>query len=239
MYRLVICDDKQKCREFVREQLLKYFSVTGETFELTEYVSGDAFLFHAKPGFYDIAFFDVEMSGTNGIETARRMRALDKNVIIIFTTAHRESVFPSFTAEPLSFLTKPLKPEELRDAVDRAVNKINSYRYRKFTFEFNKTVNVISVRDIVYFESSGRKIDIISYSNERNSFYGKLNELQTDPSLEGFIRCHQSYLVNTDYIQEISNNSILLTTGVFLPVKRGAVKEIKKQFLSYLANITT
>ncbi len=238
MYHLVICDDKQKCRDFLKEELRNYSDALDEKMELAEYATGDAFLFHFKPGFYDIAFFDVEMSGTNGIETARRIRALDKNIIIIFTTAHGESVFSSFAAEPLSFLTKPLKADEIRDAVSRAINKINNSRVRKFTFEFNKTFYVIPVRDIMYFESKGRKIDLVSCFQERKSFYSKMDVLQTDASLEGFIRCHQSFLVNPDYIREISNNSILLTTGACLPVKRGSVKEIKKNFLNYLTNIT-
>ena len=230
MYKLCVCDDKQKCRSFVRTEAQNFFAGIGESCELDEYVCGDDFLFRLRPGYYDIAFFDVEMDGTDGIETARRLRRLDSNVVIIFTSALKETVFEGFIAEPLTFLTKPLRSEAMQDALKRAVAQVQRTQKQKFVYTVNKTTNVLAVRDIVYLESKGRLIEIESLDG-RISFYGRLDTAQSNPALEGFMRCHQSFLVNPDYILEISGTEILLTTGESVPIRRGSAKELRLQFI--------
>ena len=213
-----------------------FFSGMGEECEMDEYISGDEFLFHLKPGYYDIVFFDVEMDGTDGIETAKRLRRIDSNVVIVFTSAHGESVFDGFIAEPLTFLTKPLLSNELHDALGRAVTQVQRARKKKFVYTVNKATNVITVRDIVYLESKGRVLEIVT-TNDRIPFYGKLDTAQENPALEGFIRCHQSYLVNPDYIMEITGTEILLTTKGTVPIRRGSAKELRLEFMSYLDSL--
>ncbi len=233
MYRIGVCDDKEKCRIFVRGELQAFFSRSGDEYTVDEYVSGDEFLFHLRPGYYDIVFFDVEMSGTNGIDAARRLRGIDKNVVIIFTSAHRESVFDGFLAEPLTFLTKPLLSHELQETLLRALQQVQRSRKKKFIYTVNKTTNVLPVRDILYLESSGRVVEIVSL-NGRIRFYGRVDNAQNDAALEGFLRCHQSFLVNPDYIMEIRGTEILLTNGDTIPIRRGSVKELRQQFMAYL-----
>jgi DNA-binding LytR/AlgR family response regulator len=89
----------------------------------------------------------------------------------------------------------------------------------------------------MFFESTGRKVEIVTM-NDRYSFYSKLDEVEQNPDLQNFLRCHQSYLINPDYILEISSNSILLTNHESLPVSRGAYKQIKEKFFfSYLSKL--
>ena len=236
MYRISICDDKAKCRLFVCDELRAFFARTGDEYTVDEFVSGDEFLFHLKPGYYDVVFFDVEMDGTNGIDTARRLRGIDKNVVIIFTRAHRESVFEGFLAEPLTFLTKPLLSHELQEALARAMQQVQRSRKKKFVYTVNKTTNVLPVRDILYLESRGRVVELVTLGG-RIPFYGRLDIAQSDPSLSGFLRCHQSYLVNPDYIMEIRGTEILLTSGEAVPIRRGAARELRQQFMSYLSAV--
>ncbi len=233
MYRLCICDDKAKCRDFVRLELASFFTSLGEEYSLDEYVSGDEFLFHLRPGYYDIVFFDVEMTGTNGIDAARRFRGIDKNVVIIFTSAHKESVFSGFLAEPLTFLTKPLRSAELHDALTRALQQVRHSRGKKFIYKADKTTNVLPVRDILYLESSARVVEIVTQTG-RFPFYGRLSSAQEDPALGSFLRCHQSFLVNPDYIMKISGTEIVLSTGESIPIRRGSAHELREQFMAYL-----
>lgn len=236
MYKLCICDDKEKCRDFVSSEIEKFFSASGETYELDQFASGDEFLFHLKPGYYDIVFFDIEMDGTDGLETARRLRRIDSNVVIVFTSAIKEAVFDGFTAEPLTFLTKPLQSGQMQDALKRALMQVQRTQKQKFVYTVNKTTNVLPVRDIVYIESKGRVLEVVTLG-ERISFYGRLDTAQANPALDGFLRCHQSYLVNPDYIMEISGSEILLTTRQTVPIRRGSAKELRLEFMKYLDSL--
>ena len=236
MYRILVCDDKERCRAFLSNEIKDFFSKINKDYMLDYYSSGDQVLFHYKPGFYDIAFFDVEMQGTNGIETAKRVRGMDRNVIIIFATAHKDTVFSSFAAEPLTFLTKPLLHQEVEDALRRAMKQMDHARARKFVYEIQKNTSVIPVKDILYFESNGRKVDIVTL-HSRITFYSKLDNIHQNSSVENFIRCHKSYLINPDYIMEIGNSGIELTTKELLPIRRGAYKELREQFFRYLSTM--
>lgn len=237
MYRIIMCDDREYCREFIRNTISETFRSLEEDYMLTEYSSGDAFLFSMRSGIADIAIFDVEMSGTNGIETAKKYRDIDPNAVIIFATAHEETVFSSFMAEPLTFLTKPIQKEALRETLKRAVEKVNTIRSEKYTFEANKSVYAVPVRELVYLASINRMILVHALKGEYE-YYGKLKDAEKHPLLKDFIRCHQSYLVNPDYIQEISGKEIILSDSSVIPIRRGMSKEVKARFLEYLSNLT-
>lgn len=236
MYRITICDDREYCRRFIREELEAFFRSTEADYALSEFSSGDAFLFHMRPGIADIVFFDVEMNGTNGIETAKRFRAIDPNAIIIFMTVHGETVFSSFLAEPLTFLTKPIDREDLHETLTRAIEKVNTNRSEKFIFRSNKSVYAIPVRELIYLESQGRTI-LVHTRKAISNYYGRLNDEERNPIIKGFIRCHQSFFVNPDHIQEVSNNEILLSNGDRIPIRRGKSKEIREQIVVYLSNL--
>lgn len=236
IYRVAICDDDENYRTYVSSVLTEYFGSCNEDCIISEYSSGDEFLFHAKRNFFDIVLLDVEMHGTNGIDVANTFRDIDKDAIIIFTTAHEECVFSSFRAEPLVFLVKPIDKDVLKESIDKAVKKLKYVQSKKFIFTSRRTTIAVPIRDIIYFESNGRVIDLVT-AREKLSFYGKLDNIQCEDILNGFIRCHQSFLVNPNYIAEIASSELILANKVRIPIRRGAAKDIKANFLNYLSSI--
>ena len=67
--------DAQRLEELLQQQL--------PAAECTWFTCGDDFLrAAAEPGLYAVVFLDICMAGTNGIETARRLRQADPEVLI-------------------------------------------------------------------------------------------------------------------------------------------------------------
>ena len=58
-------------------------------------------------------------------------------------------------------------------------------------------------------------------------FVGKLSQLEEQVVLQSFIRTHQSYLVNPEYIVKIEKKSIQLMNGKFIPISKKYSSEIK------------
>lgn len=52
----------------------------------------------------------------------------------------------------------------------------------------------------------------------------------------GFIRCHQSFLVNCKYICRLRTSMIELTDGIKIPVSKHRVKEVRQAFFDYMKN---
>ena len=236
MYQIALCENDKEDRQWMKDLLDRAFQEFKMPYYLTEYSSGEQFLQYMHPYVYDIVIFDIEMNKISGIEAAKRLRDVDKKVKIIFNTVHKENVFSSFYAEPLHYFIKPVKYENLKEILEKAIQDIKEKENRLFIFRFNNLLYSIPVSDIMYFESQKRVVNVVTVK-ESFSFYGKLDELETQDILRHFIRSAQSFLVNPEYIKAISNTNILLINSDSLPVSRGKYKQIKEQFMRYITGL--
>ena len=236
MYRIALCENNDDDKKWIKTLLDRISTEQNIPYLLSEYSSAEIFLNHMQPFLYDIAIFDVEMNKISGIEAAKRLRDMDKNVKIIFTTVHADNVFSSFYAEPLHFFIKPVKYEAFQEVFMKAIESIKRTQNNVFAFSFNNVIYSVPVSEIIYFESNKRVITIIT-ARERFNVYGKLNNFENQKQLSYFIRCSHSYLVNPEYIKTISNNSVVLANGESLPISRGKVKIIKEQFMQYISEL--
>jgi DNA-binding LytR/AlgR family response regulator len=50
----------------------------------------------------------------------------------------------------------------------------------------------------------------------------------------GFIRCHQSYVVNMDYVKEIKDNCFVMENGDIVIIRRHDRPSIKAAFENYI-----
>ena len=92
--------DARRLEELLQQQL--------PAAECTWFTCGDDFLrAAAEPGLYAVVFLDICMAGTNGIETARRLRQADPEVLIVFVTSSPEYVWDAFPVHPFDYLLKP------------------------------------------------------------------------------------------------------------------------------------
>ena len=85
MTRIAIVEDEAAVREQLTGYVQRYTRQYGTPFEVSAFASGVEILEEYRP-VYDIIFLDVEMPHLDGMETARRIRALDSDVLLIFIT---------------------------------------------------------------------------------------------------------------------------------------------------------
>lgn len=100
--RIAICDDEKNIRELIGNKVAKQYPEADIIF----FQSGEELLLSDKH--IDILFLDIQMSGKNGMETARELRKKDKSVILIFVTAVEEYVFQAFDVGAFNYIVKPI-----------------------------------------------------------------------------------------------------------------------------------
>lgn len=88
-----------------------------------------------------------------------------------------------------------------------------------------KGVWQVRVNDIMYIESERRRLHIKTESDEI-TVYGQMGELK-EQLPEYFIRCHQSYLVNADYIRGITPRHLELQNQKRIPISRNRMAHVK------------
>lgn len=236
VYNIALCENSPNDQLWVSSALERIFQELDRPYLLTEYSSGEEFLYNMKPHLYDLVIFDVEMKRINGIEAARRLREVDRGVIIIFSTVHSENCFSCFAAEPLQYFLKPLKFGPFREFMFTVVERIDHARRDQFSLTFNNVAYCVPISDIMYFQSHGRQVEIQT-AKTRHYFYSKLGEVEQNPLLQHFIRCCQSFLINPDYVKRLKGENIYMANDEILPISRGKSKQIRDQYLQYIAQL--
>lgn len=228
-----ICDDSKEERKFLTDKVKMLYPEEC----VTAYESGQDVLDAAKCP--DILLLDIQMPGLDGMETARCLRGMKRDIIIIFVSVTDDYVFQSFDVGAFHYLVKPYSDEKLEQVLGNAV-----MQFEEINFAHNKTKNEgpcitvksfgkhITVRasDIVYAEVFDRKV-VIHTMDSDIEYYGKMKELERNVG-EGFYRPHRAYLVNFNYITKYDSTAIWLKRGKALMSKQN-YRDFVKSYLRY------
>lgn len=61
----------------------------------------------------DLAFLDIQIATANGIELARQLRLMNKELDIVFTTSHSGYAMEAYDVYPLDYIVKPISRQRL------------------------------------------------------------------------------------------------------------------------------
>ncbi len=179
---------------------------------------------------YDVIFIEVEMKRRSGIECAKQLRRIDPEVLLIYISSHEENPVELFKAEPFGLIKAPINLKAFEECLDRVLTRIEN-KDIYFEYKFDRTISKVFMKNILYFESKGRIIQVV-LQDKVDQFYGKLNELepQLEKSKYSFLRIHQSYLVNYRFIEKIGMSKVRLTNGIELQISEDRRKIILEQY---------
>lgn len=93
---------------------------------------------------FDLCILDIEMPGINGIQLAQML----KNKPVIFTTAYKDYATDAFDLDAIDYVIKPIKPERLKQAVQKAIVRSGSERKLRKHFR----INTDKGNTIIYFD---------------------------------------------------------------------------------------
>ena len=229
--QIAICDDEKNIRELIGNKVKTQFPEV----EIDFYSSGDELLLSDKP--MDILFLDIQMSGRNGMETARVLRKKDKRTIIIFVTAAEEYVFQAFDVGAFHYIVKPIDDEKFTEVLCRSVDELEEKKFNEKVQEENPLlinnggVHIkVKIDDIIYAEVFNRKV-VIHKMDETIEYYGKMSDLETLAG-DSFFRPHRAYLINFKYVEKYDSTTIYLEKGTALMAKQN-YSEFVKKYMKY------
>ena len=228
---IAICDDEKAIREQINELIQKEKEGVCPEF----YETGDSLLAAGKQ--FDIVFLDIQMDGTDGIETAKKLRQMDEDTILIFITAIREYVFKAFDVAAFHYLLKPIEEDKFHEVFQRAKRELEKRKKQRRETIFIKTRNrsfTLEKDSILYIESKAKKVGIHT-KGETIEAYVSMKEMEAQLG-DGFYRCHRGYLVNMAYVAEYNSESITLNNGEYVYLAKEKYGEFVKAYMRYLRN---
>ena len=174
----------------------------------------------------------------NGISAAELIRQMEVPALFIYVSSHENYAVEMSVTEPFRFVRKPIDERIFHEFFMAAYVRIGE-RSGYFPFTYNKAVRKIPLNRIYYFESQNRIVHIHTLKNgsavsddTENKFYGKMNDVERQLSERNgnFIRIHQSYLVNFDYIKSMNFNRVCMSDGTVLQISEDRQKAVRTLF---------
>ena len=227
-YRIAIIDDDPASHKALSALALKWSDSRGHTSGLAQFTSAESFLFaYDDEKSFDILLLDVEMDGMNGVELAKRLRAENKIIQIIFITAYSDYISEGYEVAALHYLLKPVDADKLFHTLDRAAERVVR-DYRSLTVETAEGTILVPLYDIKYLEVIKNYVTV--HAETDYIVRRPLGEF-TDKLDKRFLRVGRSYIVNLIYIKRISKSEIELRSGETIPIPRGAYEAVNSAII--------
>ena len=160
----------------------------------------------------------MELHELDGMETARRLRAADAGLQLVFVTGYADHVFDGYSVGALGYLMKPPKREQLEAVLDRAQGALVRELDRAYICRNGDTHYRVSISNILYFSSDRRQVQCVT-EGRTYTFYAKLDAVAAEVGAE-FVRVHQRYLVRAGAVDRMESGEVILRNGERLPVSR-------------------
>lgn len=230
MIKIGICDDDERVVNKIKEYIENYKE---DLFKIETFSCGEELLERKKC--FEAVFLDIDMGGINGIETARQIRAYDKEIKIIYVTSYEEYTNEAFGVHAFEYLSKPVSEEE----ITRILKEIISYRPKlkeedeMVSFSTINGIARLKVKDIYYFEYCNRKIKL-NTSKGQLILKEKIKDVADKMEPYGFYMPHKSFTVNLYHVKTIKGYDIYMMDGAIIPLsqKKSAVfREKLNEFL--------
>lgn len=228
MYNIAVCDDEcQFCSEC--ERMIEQFAAKRfEEINVDIYYTTEALEKDIENGKHiDLIFLDIEFDGQDGVALGRKIREKFENntMCIVFVSGKSTYAMELFAVRPLDFLIKPINVKKLFDTLDLFL-KLTGKNRHIFEYMCEYKRKCIEVSKILYFKSLDKEIYMITdYGRER--FFGTLKKIEEMLSGYGFIRCHNSFLVNYDRVDMFYYDKLFIHNKM-IPIAQAKRKEIRK-----------
>jgi two-component system, LytTR family, response regulator len=246
-HRAYIVDDER----LAVQRLTRLLAATGRVEIAGTTTDPEEALAFLQANHVDVLFLDIQMPGMTGFDLLAR---LDRDPLVIFTTAYDQYALNAFDVSSIDYLLKPIEPERLDRALDkldrvgvqprpdvralarqlaaelapaRHLNRVASRVGERTTVLETARISHFAARDKLTFAVVNGREHVIDYS---------LAQLEERLDPRRFVRIHRATIVNAAFIQELFpavDGGVLVRlrddAKTELSVARDRVRELKER----------
>lgn len=227
--QIAICDDLEEERVILSRMLRNYARRQGLSLQVHFFVSGEELLQSVRrANACQVLFLDIYMPGISGVETARRLRAAGYGASIVFATTSTDHGVDSFEVRASDYLVKPFRQEEVDRALDWCLEHMPE-PLRSLSVYAEGETQEFPLASVLYIEVLGHQSHIHTL---RQTVVARksLDDLERAVDSLDFFRCHRSFLVNLNFVQDITGSDFRLSDGTLVPISSGNLSKIRNLF---------
>ena len=209
--KIVIADDEPLARERLRTLLAEQPGVE----VVAEVGDGHEALHACAEHDPDLVLLDIAMPGIDGLEVARHLQAFEPRPVVVFCTAYDAHALSAFDAEAVDYLVKPVRPERLASALQRAraltagrqgagnggeVGE-GGKRRTHLCARLRGSLRLIPVEDVRYLQAEEKYV-VVHHARGEDLIEESLKSLE-DEFGDRFVRIHRNCLVARHELVEL------------------------------------
>ena len=232
MIKIAIVEDNPFDRARLKELLGYVFMQGKQEILIDEFETAMHFFVKYQP-VYDLVFMDIEMPEMNGLEAARRLRKLDKQVLLVFVTNMAQYAIKGYEVDALDFILKPVDKYSFVLKMQRALARI-PHREREGIIINTDTLETIAlpVPSIKYVEVNGHYVIYHTCDGEYKQ-YTTLKSVEEQLRANHFVKCNRCFLVNLGYVESICKDEVCIGEERLL-ISRPQKKAFLNAFSDYI-----
>lgn len=247
---ILIVDDELIIREVIIQLLELFCPSIHQISEASSVTTAVHAIRTKKP---DVLLLDIELGDGSGFSVLDYFPTTQQNVI--FITAFNEYAIQAFKVSAIDYLLKPIDPDELKAAIEKAQRNISEAKVTenlktkllqageqlfnqrtRISLKTLDCIHVVNIAEIIYCEANRSYTTFYLIKNKKIIVSKPLKDQESKLSEATFLRVHQSYLVNLNHIicyEKGNKNRLVCTDGHTIPV---AIRK-KEQLLNLLEEL--
>lgn len=232
--KIAVCDDEIQFIDAVCPLLEQWAQKHNIKLTLCHFTDGDSLIAAHRNECMDLIFLDVIMPLISGIDTAKEIRHSDQGVPIIFLTSSKEFAIDSYDVKAFYYLIKPVVREKLFLVMDDFLKTLN---VKKNTFTAHTTTGYykIAIDDVEFLEAQNKQVLVHMADGRiieiREQFSTCENVFLPD---NGFFRCHRSYIVNLNHVEQFTKSEIHTNQNATIPISRNSYMAFKGAYFNHM-----
>lgn len=227
---IAIVEDDQVAKELLLHYFQQYETDFKVSFNITTFSDGIEIVDKYQSQF-DVIYFDVEMPIMSGMAAAKKIRALDDSVSIVFITNYVKWAIEGYSVNASDFLLKPITYFNLKEHLNKLLQKLAHQGRKHIMLKTSAGIRKIDLAKIFYIESDGHYLNF-HLQDEQITILDSLKNYDQKLKEEDFYRCNNPFLVNLAQVKAVDQNTVILNNDSELQISRPR----KKGFLTALSD---
>lgn len=233
--RIAIVEDEDSYAQQLQEYVQQYAREYRRKLEHSRYRDGGTFL-NAFTGQFAIILLDASMPGMDGMETARKLRQIDGEVLVLFVTNMAQYAIRGYEVDAIDYILKPVSYFAFSQRLNRAVSRLKKPDKHYLVINHKSGSRKLDVESILYVESQGH--NLIYHTTEGNyTIAGTMKEAEETLEPFRFFRCNKGYLVALKHVDGIQNGCALVGDELLL-ISRARKNAFLEALTNYIGGAT-
>lgn len=232
--KIAVCDDEQQFIDAICPLLEQWAQIHNIRLTLYRFTDGDNLIAAHRNENMDLIILDIIMPLLGGIDTAKEIRNNDQTVPIIFLTSSREFAIESYEVNAFFYLIKPVVREKLFCVMNKFLKTLD---FEKNTFTAHTATGFykIAIDRVDYLEAQNKHVLIHMTDGKIIEVRERFSTCDNVFSPEnGFFRCHRSYIVNLNHVEQFTKTEIRTSHNAAIPISRNNYMAFKDAYFNHM-----